>query len=135
RLVARLRLRLAGAGPRGLSRSDRRRLGGWGPMTPEVQMQLLERLLAHLEAGTTDMAPSDVVVPGADYCSPERFQREQQRLFRRLPLVLAHASEVAKPGDFLTRDDYGVPLLVTRDQHGQLHAFLNTCTHRGARLT
>jgi len=38
-------------------------------------------------------------------------------------------SEIAKPGDFVTRRVGGRPLILVRD--GAAHAFLNTCPHRG----
>src|SRR5690606_40935192 len=31
-------------------------------------------------------------------------------------------------------DTVGGPVLLTRDQHGELHAFANYCRHRGAQL-
>jgi phenylpropionate dioxygenase-like ring-hydroxylating dioxygenase large terminal subunit len=53
-------------------------------------------------------------------------------LFRDLPLIVGHARQVAKPGDFFTHGETGVPILVTRDRGGRLGAFINICRHRGA---
>jgi Rieske 2Fe-2S family protein len=47
---------------------------------------------------------------------------------------VAHVSEVPAPGDFLTHDALGVPLVVARGADGVLRGFLNVCRHRGARL-
>ena len=38
------------------------------------------------------------------------------------------------PGDYLTHDYSGTPLLLVRQPDGSLRAFLNVCRHRGARL-
>ena len=103
-------------------------------MKQETQIALIERLRAHLLAGTTAMAPDEARIPVSSYRSPERFAAEQRALFRRLPIVVAHASEVAAPGTFFTHDALGVPLLIARDREGALRAFLNVCRHRGARL-
>ena len=103
-------------------------------MKRETEIAITERLLAHLDAGTTAMAPGEGRLLVSDYLSPERFAAEQGALFRRLPIVIAHASEVAAPGSFFTHDALGVPLVVTRDGAGALGAFLNVCRHRGARV-
>ena len=46
--------------------------------------------------------------------------------------AVAHISEVAQPGAFVTRDVVGTPVIVVRGQDGELRAFLNVCRHRGA---
>ncbi|MGB3049569.1 MAG: Rieske 2Fe-2S domain-containing protein, partial [Polyangiales bacterium] len=46
--------------------------------------------------------------------------------------IVAHSSQVASPGDFITRDLLGTPVLVVRNQDGSAKAFLNVCRHRGA---
>ena len=58
--------------------------------------------------------------------------RERQQIFDRCWLYLGHESEIAQPGDFLTRQVGGRELLFTRDREGRARAFFNTCPHRGA---
>ncbi len=60
------------------------------------------------------------------------FVLEQQRIFDCCWLYLGHESEVAKPGDFVTRAISGRNLIFNRDRSGAVNAFYNTCTHRGA---
>ncbi len=57
---------------------------------------------------------------------------ERQRIFERCWLYLGHESELAKPGDFVTRVISGRKLIFNRDRGGAINAFYNTCTHRGA---
>lgn len=57
---------------------------------------------------------------------------ERTRIFDRCWLYLAHASEIAAPGDFLTRNVGGRELLLARGKDGHARAFYNTCPHRGA---
>ncbi len=59
-------------------------------------------------------------------------EREREAVFDQCWLYLGHTSELAKPGDFITRTVVGRNILFTRDAQGQLHALLNTCPHRGA---
>ena len=79
-----------------------------------------------------DDAPS--VNPTWKYTDAEHFQREERRLFRSMPRIVAHASELPEKDSFLRRESAGLPVLLTRDGGGRVHAFLNVCRHRGARL-
>jgi nitrite reductase/ring-hydroxylating ferredoxin subunit len=68
------------------------------------------------------------------YRSPSRFEAEKRVVFRRLPLVVGRESDLPEPGRFFTHDASGMPLLMTRDRAGAVHAMHNECTHRGTRL-
>jgi phenylpropionate dioxygenase-like ring-hydroxylating dioxygenase large terminal subunit len=103
-------------------------------MRHATQVALLERMLAHVEAGTTQLAETDATVPVDAYRSEARHQIEQRILFRRYPVAVGHASELASPGDFITHDATGVPIVAVRDREGRARAFVNACRHRGTRL-
>jgi Rieske 2Fe-2S family protein len=103
-------------------------------MKREAEIRIVERLLEVVNSGEPTMAADDFRIPVAHYTSQARFEEERDVLFRRYPLAIGHASEVAKPGDYLTSSAPGVPLVVVRDAEGQLRAFLNVCRHRGTRL-
>ncbi|MGI4815135.1 MAG: aromatic ring-hydroxylating oxygenase subunit alpha [Janthinobacterium lividum] len=60
------------------------------------------------------------------------FDLERKYIFDRCWLYLGHESEIAKPGDFVSRTLAGKPLIFNRDRAGKMHVFFNTCTHRGA---
>ena len=55
-------------------------------------------------------------VHGSVYTSPEIFQREMDTIFRTGWVYVAHDSEVAEPGDYLTRRIGSEPVVVS---HGQ----------------
>ena len=59
-------------------------------------------------------------------------EREYEAVFDKCWLYLGHESELARPGDFVTRTVARRNVLFTRDTQGTLHALLNTCPHRGA---
>ena len=101
-------------------------------MHHETQVVLIRRILAQMDAGTTDRG-AGAVSPVARYVSAQRLERERAML-RGHPLMVCAASQVANPGDWVTHDHSGVPMLVLRGQDGVLRAFINACRHRGAKV-
>lgn len=97
-------------------------------------VQIGRRMIANIVADTTDMGGSTYLAEGSVFTDPDRFEWEREVLFRRTPQVMAWAGEVADVGDVVARDVAGVPVVVTRDHDGELHAFLNACSHRGMTL-
>jgi phenylpropionate dioxygenase-like ring-hydroxylating dioxygenase large terminal subunit len=97
-------------------------------------INLQARLLAHVEAGTTDQADSTFSVPVAEYLDPVLWEREMDLIFKRKPLMLALSCELDGPNTYKALDVLGIPVLLTRDHEGRTHAFLNACRHRGAEI-
>ena len=104
--------------------SDTRRL-------TESQMQAILSLPNHESAPTpTEESTQSVHV----YTDPAHFERERKLLLHRTPLPITASGMLAKPGSVFAHDGFGVPVLLTRDDNGTVHAFLNACTHRGATI-
>ena len=103
-------------------------------MDRTTELELLDELLALKTNKTFYLEEETATSPVARYMSQDHFDREHAALFRNLPQMLAHSSELPEPGSFLRRDLAGLPLLITRDKEGQVHAFLNVCRHRGTEL-
>lgn len=59
------------------------------------------------------------------------YRLEQQRIFARSWLYLAHETEIPNRGDFVTRTMGEDPVIVVRGNDGVVRAFLNSCPHRG----
>jgi nitrite reductase/ring-hydroxylating ferredoxin subunit len=68
------------------------------------------------------------------YLDPAMFTREEQRLFREMPVVACLSMDLPDAGSYKVFDDTGVPIFVTRGPDGQVRAFLNVCPHRAARI-
>jgi phenylpropionate dioxygenase-like ring-hydroxylating dioxygenase large terminal subunit len=100
----------------------------------QAHIDLLKRLLNHVEPRTTNMADAPWHNDVSIYSDPRQLARERQILFRRHPIVMGFASDWPKPGSFGTDDYTGVPILVVRGRDGVLRAFLNVCRHRGAKV-
>lgn len=104
-------------------------------MNHQEQVETLHKLFALREKERDeDMLGRVVRIPVTKYTDPDILARELDTVFRDLPLVAGHASSVAEPGSYLLSDWNRIPYVVTRDKTGRLHAFLNQCRHRGARL-
>jgi phenylpropionate dioxygenase-like ring-hydroxylating dioxygenase large terminal subunit len=68
------------------------------------------------------------------YTSEEQYRAELRHLFLPAWHPLATVGDLKRPGDFLTFDLLGTPILI-RNFGGDLRAFLNVCPHRHSRLT
>jgi phenylpropionate dioxygenase-like ring-hydroxylating dioxygenase large terminal subunit len=68
------------------------------------------------------------------FVSDEVYRLEMERIFARSWLFLAHESEITEPGDYVVRLLGDAPVIVVRNDGGAVHALLNSCRHRGAKL-
>ena len=78
------------------------------------------------------VAADPATLPYAQYTSDSSLAREQEAIFERSWLYVTHTGALAHPGDYLTARVGKVPLVLTRDEDGVLHALRNVCCHRGA---
>ena len=97
---------------------------------PEGQLALAGRIARGLASHGEGLSS----VPASVYVDPDRFSAEQDRIFDRLPQVVAPSALLARPNVAVPHDGVGLPLLLTRDQDGKAHVLVNVCRHRGTRL-
>jgi nitrite reductase/ring-hydroxylating ferredoxin subunit len=95
---------------------------------------MIRTAIAYGKTRTIPLAPTVATIPASNYFDPARFDLEVDRIFKRLPLMLAASAELPHPGDFKTLEAAGVPVLITRGQDGVARALINACTHRGANV-
>ncbi|MER5127701.1 Rieske 2Fe-2S domain-containing protein [Serratia marcescens] len=62
------------------------------------------------------------------------FELEMKAIFEGNWIYLAHESQIANSGDYYTLTIGRQPVMITRDKDMQLHAMINSCSHRGAML-
>jgi len=103
-------------------------------MDRALQTEIARRLFAHMAARTTDLAPREMYQPAESYIDPAQATREREKIFRKLPSIVCHESELANPHDYVTADIVGVPVVAVRQPDGTVRAFTNVCRHRGSRL-
>lgn len=74
-------------------------------------------------------------IPKEVMVRPDLYEEEHRRIFMGPEWhPVAHEAELAKPGDFKTVVFAGVPLIISRDAQGKVHALLNSCSHRGTQV-
>jgi phenylpropionate dioxygenase-like ring-hydroxylating dioxygenase large terminal subunit len=95
-------------------------------MTDDALTTALHRCLAP--------AAQSLCLPPAVYRDTEAQTLEAERIFARGWIPPGRADRVANPGDFEALEIAGRPMILLRDQSGQLRAHANTCRHCGARL-
>ena len=103
-------------------------------MQPQTEQRLAAEALDRIGRQTLPEADAAMAVDGTRYTCKTALANEIAALFRRHPLPLAFGCEIAEPGDYLTLDIAGVPVLLIRADDGTVQGLLNTCRHRGARL-
>ncbi|MEM7136151.1 MAG: aromatic ring-hydroxylating dioxygenase subunit alpha [Myxococcota bacterium] len=103
-------------------------------MRPEVQRSAVERLLRMTRDLGSEVPSRSTKVSIDRYVDTSEYERERRALFHRQPVIVAHVSEIPEAGQFVTEDLAGIPLVVLRDNQGDVQVFVNACRHRGARL-
>lgn len=95
---------------------------------------MAERTIAHNKAGTQHLTEGVTRIPASNYFDPERWQREVDLVFKRVPLLVATSAEIRESNSYKAIEIVGTPVLLSRGADGVLRAFVNMCSHRGAML-
>jgi len=100
---------------------------------PPTLADLVNRLDQSRLTGAREIGDEAGTVPVGHFNDPAHWQREQDALFARWPIVAAHSAELPL-GSALPFDALGVPIVLTRAADGRVRAFFNVCRHRGMAL-
>src|ERR1700730_1859779 len=75
-------------------------------------------------------------VPTETCTSPELFELERDRIFRRAWLNMGREEDLPEPGNYVVRDlaIANTSVLLVRGKDSRIRAFHNVCVHRGNRL-
>ena len=102
-------------------------------MNAEFYQKQINTLINMVKAGVGDEAESTSILEAAELLDPERLAQEK-KLFRRLPILVAHSRELAEAGSYVVREVDGRSWLLVRGDDGVARAFYNYCQHRGTKL-
>ena len=103
-------------------------------MNHDLQVTIIKELISQLDEGRNVDAGVQYKMPTQSYVCPEIAELEQKHFFLDHPQLIGLSGDLPAPGSFLTLDDFGVPILATRDKTGVFHAFLNACRHRSVKV-
>jgi choline monooxygenase len=73
-------------------------------------------------------------LPAGWYTDPTVLEVEMRAVFGRSWQCVGRAEQVKMPGQFVTTDVAGEPVLVVRGDDGELRGFFNVCRHRAAAI-
>ena len=73
-------------------------------------------------------------IPNRAYFDASWFDAEQVHLFEKLWIFAGVVNDLPEPGSYMTRKIGRVPVLLVKDESGEIKAFHNACRHRGAQL-
>jgi phenylpropionate dioxygenase-like ring-hydroxylating dioxygenase large terminal subunit len=96
---------------------------------------LVDDLLAGIREAASAPLGRAVTLPPQVYGSEEIYRLEVERVFRPGWFALARADQVSTPGDYMSVDLVGEPLVVTRDRDGDIHVLSRLCAHRLMEVT
>ena len=94
----------------------------------------IRRALELLRNETTDKFDDVVGFSAREFTDPVLAQQERDLIFGRVPSIVAHGSEIARPFDFMTVQMPRNNIIVVRQKDNSVKAFVNLCRHRGALL-
>jgi len=86
--------------------------------------------IAELQAMVAAPFETASAIPKSAYTSEVFLDRELSEIFRKEWICVGRADQLARPGDYLTYELAGQPVVVVRDAGGALRALSNVCLHR-----
>ena len=92
--------------------------------------------VAEILAVYDDQAPLSraFTIPAPWYVDSRIAELENQAVFSRVWQVVGRAEQLAQPGQFVTAQVAGEPIVAVRGADGELRAFYNVCRHHAAKV-
>ncbi len=97
--------------------------------TKQSRFEKVESLIGEMETKLDEGKYPIEVINNEDI-----YQTELRRIFAKAWVYLGHESEFKQPGDYARRYIGEDPFILTLDETGEMHAFLDSCKHRGAQF-
>jgi benzoate/toluate 1,2-dioxygenase subunit alpha len=68
------------------------------------------------------------------FTDPDLFELEMKHIWEGNWIYLAHETQIPNKNDYFTMYMGRQPIFIARNRNGELNAFVNACSHRGAML-
>ena len=68
------------------------------------------------------------------FTDPQLFELEMKHIFEGNWIYMAHESQIPNKNDYFTTFMGRQPVFIARNRQGELNAFINACSHRGAMI-
>ena len=98
-------------------------------MEHDLQVRILKELLEQLDTGKNVDAGVQYKMSTDVYTCSEIAAREREAFFLKHPQLIGLSGDLPEPNTWFTIDDFGVPVLATRNQAGEFKAFLLSLIH------
>jgi choline monooxygenase len=92
--------------------------------------QPLQKIISDFDPGKSLGQAS--TIPGAWYTDERIAELERETVFSRTWQMVGRAEQVTAPGQYITAEVAGEPVLVVRGQDSKLRGFFNVCRHHAA---
>src|SRR5215471_108610 len=92
--------------------------------------QSLENILTRFNPNTP--LAEALTIPGPWYTDERIAELERKTVFSRSWQMVGRAEQLAEPGQYITAEVGGEPIVVVRGRDGKLRAFFNVCRHHAA---
>lgn len=90
--------------------------------------------IAQLQATAARPFTQATAMPPGIYTSETVVAAELERIFAKDWICVGRASSLKRPGDYMTYDLAGQPIIILRDESGEIRAMSNVCLHRMSTL-
>ena len=97
-------------------------------MERSEQIRTLKGLMSHLDSKTNVDAGGIMKTPSDTYTCEDRFKMEWDTFFLNHPQIIGMSGDLPKNDTFVTTQDFGIPILATRNSKGEFKAYANVCS-------
>src|SRR5258708_25839466 len=102
---------------------------------PERKESMLDTIRKTLDTAVEDDPANGVYRVSRDiFTDPQIFELEMKHIFEGNWIYLAHETQIPNKNDYFTTYMGRQPIFIARNSNGELNAFINACSHRGATI-